>query len=81
MIEFIGFVTTCLAVYGVFLNNRHNRFCFKLWLVSNLLSGIIHVYLGVYSLAARDAIFLILAVEGLMLWKNVHHEGREESRR
>ena len=68
MLEIIGWTTMILAVWGVILNNRHNRKCFWIWLVSNALSCAIHIYLGVWSLAIRDFVFLILAVEGLILW-------------
>ena len=67
-LEIIGWFVTILAVWGVVLNNRHNRLCFKLWLVSNFLSCAIHIIVGVWSLAARDAVFFVLAVEGLILW-------------
>jgi len=68
MIELIGTTAAILAITGVVLNNRRLRLCFLLWLVSNSLTLIIHAQTGVWSLAARDAIFLILAVEGWIKW-------------
>lgn len=68
MIEAIGLVTTALAVIGVLVNNRRLRWCFLVWLVSNALSLAIHAQAGIWSLALRDAIFMVLAVEGWIRW-------------
>ena len=67
-IELVGILATGLAIWGVLLNNRRWRSCFKVWLVSNSLSLGVHVAVGVWSLALRDAVFLVLAVEGLRKW-------------
>lgn len=69
MLEIIGFIVTALAVWGVLLNNRRNNFCFKLWVISNLLSAVIHCFAGPATLIVRDVIFLFLAFEGMFLWK------------
>lgn len=68
VIEIIGTFTTILAVVGVLANNRRLRWCFLLWMVSNALSLAIHAHAAIWSLAARDAIFLVLAVEGWVKW-------------
>jgi nicotinamide riboside transporter PnuC len=73
MIETIGTIATILAIAGVILNNRRIRLCFLLWLVSNSLTLIIHAQTGVWSLVARDGIFLILAVEGWIKWGRKRH--------
>lgn len=70
MLELIGTMTTILAVTGVVLNNRRKRACFMFWLVSNFMSMIIHAHTGVWSLAVRDLIFIVLAIEGWYLWKS-----------
>ena len=71
MVELIGTIATILAVTGVVLNNRRLRVCFLLWLLSNSLSLVIHAQTPVWSLVARDGIFLILAVEGWFKWRKV----------
>ena len=68
MIELIGTIATILAIAGVICNNRRLRVCFLIWFVSNAISLAIHAQVGVWSLTARDAIFLILAVEGWIKW-------------
>ncbi len=69
ILEVIGAVVTIIAVAGVLLNNRKSRYCFLLWMVSNTLSGLIHCRTGPWTLVLRDAIFLVLAVEGYILWR------------
>jgi len=68
IIEIVGIIATVLAVVGVLTNNRKLRVCFLLWLVSNTLTEAIHVYTGILSLAIRDAIFFVLAIEGWFKW-------------
>ena len=68
MIELIGTVAIILAITGVVLNNRRLRACFILWLVSNAITLIIHAQTDVWSLVVRDAVFLVLAVEGWIRW-------------
>ena len=68
MIEIIGIIATVLAVVGVLANNRRLRWCFIIWIFSNALSLAIHVDAAIWSLAVRDAVFLVLAVEGWVKW-------------
>ena len=68
MIEIIGIISSVLAVIGVLANNRRLRWCFLVWMVSNAMSMAIHADAGIWSLAARDAVFLLLAVEGWIKW-------------
>ena len=68
MIEIIGFISGVLAVIGVLANNRKLRWCFLVWMVSNAMSLAIHAEAGIWSFVARDAVFLILAVEGWIMW-------------
>lgn len=68
MIEVIGLFVVTISVAGVVLNNARRRACFLLWLVSNTLSAGIHIHAGMWSLTARDLIFLILAVVGWRAW-------------
>ena len=68
MLEIVGTIITVIAVAGVILNNRMRRECFILWLISNLVSALIHISVGVWSLAARDLIFFVLAIDGFIRW-------------
>lgn len=68
MIEVIGIISTILAVIGVCFNNRKMRVSFLIWMVSNALTSGIHAHAGLWSLFARDVIFLILAFEGWFRW-------------
>jgi len=68
VIEVIGTFATVLAVIGVLANNRRLRWCFLVWLVSNTLSAGIHAHAAIWSLFARDVIFIVLAIEGWFRW-------------
>jgi len=68
IVEIFGIISTTLAVIGVLANNRRLRWCFLVWMVSNGLSLAIHAQAAIWSLLARDAIFLVLAVEGWIKW-------------
>lgn len=68
-IEILGTITTILAVIGVLLNNRKLIVCYGFWLVSNAISAGIHLNAHLWSMAIRDLIFLVLAVEGIIRWR------------
>jgi len=70
MTEILGTIATVIAVAGVLLNNRQNRACFVLWMLSNLVFGYIHAEAGMISLVGRDIIFYLLAIEGFRKWTN-----------
>ena len=66
--EVTGSVSAALAIAGVVLNNRKLVGCFYLWMASNMTSMCLHVHASIWSLAARDCVFFILAIEGLIRW-------------
>lgn len=78
MLEFIGIVTTVIAVVGVLFNHNYNKCCFSLWLVSNSLSAFIHLCDQRYSLVLRDLIFFVLAVHGLYKWSKYQQFFKEK---
>ena len=73
--ELIGWLASAGAVAGVLLNNHRLRACFLVWLCTNAISGGLHLRgyaLGdgaMLSLAARDAVFMLLAVHGWWKWR------------
>jgi hypothetical protein len=69
MIEIIGSISSVMAIAGVVLNNRMRIECFYLWWVSNAIFAGIHLHAGIWSLAARDVVFLVLAVHGFICWR------------
>lgn len=71
MQESISILATILAVLGVGLNNRRNRLCFYAFLVSNGLTALVHADADLWSLMVRDAIFFVLAIEGLFRWRRM----------
>jgi len=69
IVEIAGLVAMVLAVTGVWLNNQRRIGCFLLWLVGNSISLAIHLSVGIWSLVVRDAVFLVLAVDGWRRWR------------
>jgi len=80
MIQALGLIAGTLGVLGVVLNNRKLIACFALWLVSNGISCGIHVHAGLWTLALRDAVFFVLALDGWRRWRrmNGNHRGHGE---
>ena len=68
MHEILGGITTVMAVAGVMLNNKLNIGCFYLWIVSNSISAYLHCRVELWSLAARDIVFIFLALDGIRHW-------------
>ena len=69
MNELAGAIAGVLAIGGVVMNNHRMIACFHVWMVSNALCGVLHVQAGMWSLAARDAVFFILAIDGAWRWR------------
>lgn len=69
IIEVLGAIAGLAAIVGVVLNNRRLIGCFYVWIFSNALTGGIHVYSGLWTLAIRDVVFLVLAFDGLRHWR------------
>ena len=79
LLETVGWSATFVALVGVYLNNRRRRACFVVWLISNAMTLGIHVAIGMWSLAARDVSFFVLAIHGWMLWgRNAESEADHE---
>jgi len=66
--ELLGGLATAIAVAGVLLNNARVIWCFPVWMASNGLTLVLHVRRRMWTLAARDAIFLGLAAAGWWMW-------------
>ena len=70
LIETVGWTATGVALVGVWFNNRRLRVCFALWLISNAMTFTIHAASDLWSLAARDVAFFVLAIHGWWLWRS-----------
>ena len=68
MIEAIAFISGVLAVTGVIFNNHKMRVCFPVWIVSNIMAGVVHYDSGVMMMLWRDVAFTMLAVHGWRTW-------------
>lgn len=68
MNNYIGLIATTLAVTGVVLNIRKNRWGFALWVIANLLCLWLHASAEMGTLIIGDIIFTVLAIEGFVRW-------------
>jgi|APSaa5957512622_1039677.scaffolds.fasta_scaffold214144_1 nicotinamide riboside transporter PnuC len=70
VIEIVGAATAVVAIAGVILNNRRRRCCFLLWIGSNAASAMIHMSTDpiIWTMVARDLLFLALAIDGWRRW-------------
>lgn len=66
--EILGTLALILGVLGCLLNNRRLRICFIVWFISNVLNGIVHFRVDVWSLLTRDIVFSFLLLEGWIRW-------------
>lgn len=66
--EILGVIAIIIAAVGVVLCNRKLRMCFLVWLVSNVICGIIHYHAGIWSLFVKDIVFFVLSIEGYFRW-------------
>jgi len=69
MMQIIGIIAAALAIGGVLLNNHRLIACFPVWIVSNFLTGFLHLSAGLYALFVRDIVFTLLAVHGWRVWR------------
>jgi len=82
--ELLGWLATCGAIAGVVLNNLKNKLCFLVWLFTNAISCGLHVrgWVGgdgaMLTLAVRDAVFLMLAVHGWVIWGRASDEAKRK---
>jgi hypothetical protein len=60
---------TILALCGTWLNANQKRSGFYWWIASNSGWSIYNLIIGQYALAGLFAVYLILAIKGLMTWK------------
>lgn len=71
----LEYVVMATAVTGVLLNNHKLIACFPVWLLSNSISGCVHLNAGMSGMVLRDVAFLILAVHGWRCWRGKGNEG------
>ncbi len=69
MLELLGILTLVLSVWGNLLINRRDRRGFAVWIASNACSLAVHWLTGVWSMTARDLIFTVLAIDGMVRWR------------
>lgn len=61
-------IATIIALVGTILNCKKIKYCFVLWIITNIMWLAYDIYCATYSRAVLDAVQLALAVWGLYEW-------------
>lgn len=67
--ELLGLFTLGITITGSILNNRKMILCFPIWVISNIIYLGMHIHLGSWSLALKDAAFIVICVDGYFRWR------------
>ena len=68
--QIISWITTAICLLGTILNVKKLNACFYLWLIGNILWLCIDIYNGLWSRAILDIVQGVLAVWGIIEWRN-----------
>ena len=66
--EAIYWTTSALALIGVLLNIKKDRFCFFIWAMTNAIWTLVDFKKEIYAQAALQAIYFCLSVYGFVCW-------------
>ena len=67
--QVISWITTVFCLTGTVLNVKKIKACFILWLIGNILWLCIDIYNGLWSRAVLDTVQGLLALWGIIEWK------------
>lgn len=70
----LSWIMSAVALFGTILNAEMNIYGFIFWLISNLYMVIRFAYIGEYAQAVLFFIYFILAIRGIIAWKNKSKE-------
>lgn len=65
----IAWIMSAIALAGTILNAEKSRAGFWFWLVSNLFWAVYDFRVGAYAQSALFAVYTLLAVRGLIVWR------------
>lgn len=68
------------SLTGVVLNIRRRRECFYVWMVTNSLWCGVDVWHGIWSQAILQALYVGLAIWGLIEWNRIHPLTKQKGR-
>ena len=66
--EVIYWTTSALALVGVLLNIKKNRYCFMIWAVTNAVWALVDFEKAIYAQSALQFVYLYLSVYGFICW-------------
>lgn len=77
--QLISYIITLMSIVGTVANAFQKRWCFYVWILTNLFWIIYDVWIGAYGQAALYVANCITCVIGLRKWKNekvIKQEGK-----
>jgi hypothetical protein len=69
MIHNLMWLVTIASIVGTVLNIQKKPVCFWIWLITNTLWTVYDIWIRNYSQAGLSAIYVGLAVWGILTWK------------
>lgn len=76
----LEWVMSAVALAGTVLNAEKVRAGFWFWLVSNLFWTIYDFQVGAYAQSALFAVYTLLAIRGLIVWKRGAPAGKSSNK-
>jgi len=67
--EITKWAIASLSIVGVMLNIRRRRECFYVWSITNFSWMVIDIHHHVWSQAALQFVYFVLAIWGIFEWK------------
>ena len=68
----LGWIVTSLSLLGAYLNLKHNKYGFVLWVVSDFFWSAYDLGIGEYSQAFLFFLYAVFAAWGFMAWHKVN---------
>ena len=66
--ETVSWITSAVALVGVFLNIKKDKRCFMIWAVTNFVWTFVDMDKGIYAQAALQLVYCYLSLYGLATW-------------
>jgi nicotinamide riboside transporter PnuC len=64
----MSWLLTILSITGVILNTYKNKWCFVIWLITNISWSLYNLYHKMYSQSFLFFVYFMLAIYGLIKW-------------
>lgn len=70
LLTYIAYLITALSIIGTVANSFKKRWCFYIWLITNLFWVAFNLMNGVYPQALLYVFNTVMAIVGLVKWRD-----------